>query len=47
MGSDGNIMPFNIFTKLFLNMTADQLVATKDATKLRTAQQLHNYANIK
>ena len=35
-GSDGNIMPFNIFTKLFPSTTADQLVATKDATNLRT-----------
>ena len=35
-GSDGNIMPFNIFTKLFSSTTMDQLVATKDATKLRT-----------
>ena len=34
MGSDGNIMLFNIFTKLFPNTTADQLAATKDATKL-------------
>ena len=36
MGSDGNIMPFNIFTKLFPSTTADQQAATKDATKLRT-----------
>ena len=36
MGSDGNIMPFNIFTKLFPSTTMDQLVATKDVTKLRT-----------
>ena len=36
MGSDGNIMPFNIFTKLFPSTTTDQLVVTKDATKLRT-----------
>ena len=42
MGSDGNIMPFNIFTKLFPSTTADQLVATKDATKLRTC----NYRTI-
>ena len=34
-GSDGNIIPLNIFTKLFPSTTADQLVATKDATKLR------------
>ena len=33
MGSDGTIMPFNIFTKLFHSTTMDQLVATKDATK--------------
>ena len=36
MGSNGNIMPFNIFTKLFLSTPMDQLAATKDATKLRT-----------
>ena len=36
MGSDGNIMPFNIFTKLFPSITTDQLPATKDATRLRT-----------
>ena len=36
MGNDGSIMPFNIFTKLFPSTTADQLTATKDATKLRT-----------
>ena len=36
MASDGNIMPFNIFTKLFPTTTADQLEATKDATKLGT-----------
>ena len=35
-GSDGNIIPFDIFTKLFPSTTKDQLVATKDATKLRT-----------
>ena len=35
-GSDGNIMQFNIFTKLFPRATTDQLAATKDATKLRT-----------
>ena len=29
MGSDGNIMPFNIFTKLSPSVTMDQLVATK------------------
>ena len=29
-------MPFNIFTKLFPSTAMDQLVATKDATKLRT-----------
>ena len=36
MGSDWNIIPFIIFTKLFPSTTTDQLVATKDATKLRT-----------
>ena len=36
MGSDRNIMPFNIFTKVFPSKTTDQLMATKDATKLRT-----------
>ena len=41
-------MPFNIFTKLFPSATADQLVATKDATKLRaynhtTITQLGRY----
>ena len=36
MGNDGNIMPFNIFTKIFPRLTAYQLVATEDATKLRT-----------
>ena len=35
MGSDGNIMPFNIFTKLFPSTTADQQAATKDATRQR------------
>ena len=35
-GIDGNIMSFNIFTKLFPSATADKLVATKDTTKLRT-----------
>ena len=35
-GSDGNIMLFNIFTKLFSSTTANQLVATKHAMKLRT-----------
>ena len=35
MGNDGNIMPFNIFTKLFPSTTTDQLVAARDATKLR------------
>ena len=29
MGSDGNIMSFNIFTKLFPSTTTDQLMATK------------------
>ena len=28
--SDGNILPFNIFTKLFSSTTMDQLAATKD-----------------
>ena len=42
MGSDGNIMPFNIFTKLFPSATADQLAATKDATKYITTKQLHS-----
>ena len=36
IGSDENLMPFNIFTKLFPSTTADQLVARKDPTKLRT-----------
>ena len=36
MGSDGKIRTFNIFTKLYPSTTMDQLVATKDATKLRT-----------
>ena len=36
MDSDGNIMPFNIFTNLFPGTTMDQLAATKDATKLKT-----------
>ena len=35
MGSDGNIIPFQIFTKLFPSATKDQLVETKDVTKLR------------
>ena len=35
MGSDGNIMTFNIFTKLFPSATTDQLAATKDPTKMR------------
>ena len=34
MGSDGNRMLFNIFTKLFPSTTVGQLAATKDATKL-------------
>ena len=42
MGSVGNIMLFNIFTELFPGTTADQLVATEDATKLR----IHNHATI-
>ena len=42
MGSDGKIMPFNIFPKLFPSTTMDLLVATKDATKLRT----HNHPAI-
>ena len=33
--SDRNIMPINIFTKLFPSTTMDHLVATKDATRLR------------
>ena len=36
MCSDGNIMSFIILTKLLLSTTMDQLVATKDATRLRT-----------
>ena len=36
MGSEGNIMLFNIFTKCFSSTTMDQLVATKDVTQLRT-----------
>ena len=36
MGSDRNIMPFNIFTKLFPRTTADKLAATKDVTNLWT-----------
>ena len=35
-GSDGNMMPFNIFTKLFTSAAMYQLAAQKDATKLRT-----------
>ena len=31
MGSDGNIMPFYIYKKLFPSPTVDQLAATKDA----------------
>ena len=29
-GCDGNIMPFNVFKKIFPNTIEDQLVATKD-----------------
>ena len=29
--SDGNIMPFHIYKKLYLSTTVDQLAATKDA----------------
>ena len=36
MGCDGNIMPFNIFKKLFPYTTEDRLAATKDTTALRT-----------
>ena len=36
MDSGENIMPFNIFTKLFPSTTTGQLAAIKDATKLRT-----------
>ena len=36
MGCDGNIMPFNIFKKLFPSTTEDTLVTTKDTTMLRT-----------
>ena len=48
MGSDGNIMPFHVFTKLFPSATMDQHVATKNATKLRiynltTITQLGRY----
>ena len=32
MGSDGNIMQLNIFTKLFPSATMDKLVATRYAT---------------
>ena len=36
MGCNGNIMPFNVFTKLFPNTIADGLVTTKHTTVLRT-----------
>ena len=36
MDSDGNIMLFNLFTKLFPTTAEDQLAAIKDAMKLRT-----------
>ena len=36
MGSVGNMIPFNIFTKLFPSATMGQVAANKDATKLRT-----------
>ena len=36
IGCDGNIMPFNIFKKLYPITTDDTLVATKDTTTLRT-----------
>ena len=36
VGSDGSIMPFNIFTKLFPRAKMAQLVVKKHATKLRT-----------
>ena len=39
MGSDGKTIPFNIFTKLFPGVKMDQLVATKDAIKLRKHNQ--------
>ena len=36
-GSDGNILPFHIYKKLFHNTTVNQLAATKDAkSKLKT-----------
>ena len=35
-GCDGNIMPFNIFKKLFPSNTEDTQVATKETTILRT-----------
>ena len=36
VGCDGNIMPFNIFKKLFPSTKEDTLMATKDTTMLRT-----------
>ena len=36
MGTVGKIIPFNVFTKLFPSTTTDQLVATRNVTKLRT-----------
>ena len=36
MGCDGSIMPFSVFKRLFSNTAADQLVAIKDTTMLRT-----------
>ena len=41
-GSDGNIMPFYIFTKLFPIITTDQLAETKDETRLR----IYNHTTI-
>ena len=35
MGSDMNIMPFNILKKIFASATMDTLVATKDVPTLR------------
>ena len=39
-GSDGNIMPFNIFKKLFPNTTEDRLATTKDTTMLRSYKSI-------
>ena len=42
MGSDGNIMPFYIYKKLFSRATVEQLAATKDAEiKLKCITKQH------